>query len=551
MFNEKMFLSMKSKNLLAMAVLLLSLFGLVACINETETESSGEEAIVTRSIVFNISLPTGDPIHVKTRTYEGIMETGEYDIKSLYLLVFDAATDVLKAKTEVTLTGAGASAQENGNDYLYTYEWTPDMGDACRFVFVANEDVPNISGLTVDTSTWTDLQAAVSSASRTFASGSDLSTVFATATNGLPMTGVAYYRTGNDKNEIIPIRGTDDAAIPVQVDMTRVVARVDVYNKTPNLYITSIRMVHANPQSYLMPHKDGSDVTVIPAGLTKVGGAAEGLLPFNNQVEYESTTDAMSASHPMVGSATGDGTELKQAFYVYEDDIYTNATPATLEAEALALQITGKLGSLADGVDVFYQIPFINKYKSGGADDNTSVEIKRNNIYKVIIGDGTSVTVNSRIRATLTVADWTGTAVSSTFEDALFTSEPIAAVGSYNRDTRLITLASNAAVLSDGSANDLTIKVSDTYATSVTITGIEVLVGGSTWVAYDDTGGTGWLSAALTDAKTITLTATANNSADPAATDRIGSVRITYSYVDGSNVTQTGAKIVFSVYQPA
>ena len=545
MFNVKTSMVMKSKTILAMAVLLLSLCGLVSCVSETETEGSGEEAVVTRSIVFNISLPTGDPIHVKTRT--AIQEEGEYAIKSLYLLVFDAATDVLKAKTSVTLTGEGATAQASGNDYKYTYQWTPEMGDACRFVFVANEDVASITGLTVDTSTWTDLQAAVSSASRTFASGSDLSTVFATATNGLPMSGVAYYRTGDAKNEIIPIRGTSDAAIPVQVDLTRIVARVDVYNKTPNLYITSIRMVHANPQSYLMPHKDGSGVTVIPTGLTKVGGAVEGLLPFNSQVEYESTTAAMSASHPMVGSADDDGTELKKAFYVYEDDVYENATPATLEGEALALQVTGKLGSLADGVDVFYQIPFINKYKSGGADDNTSVEIKRNHIYKVIIGDGTSVSVNSRIRATLTVADWTGTAVASTFEDALFNSEPVGAVGTYNRDTRLITLASNAAVTSDDSANDLTIKVSDTYSSSVTITGIEVLTEGSTWKAYNDAGGTGWLSADLTDTKTVTLTATANAS----GSDRIGSVRITYSYVDGSSVTQTGAKIVFSVYQPA
>ena len=150
--------------------------------------------------------------------------------------------------------------------------------------------------------------------------------------------------------------------------------------------------------------------------------------------------------------------------------------------------------------------------------------------------------MNSLVRASVVVADWDGTPVNSTFEDALFSSEPLAAVGTYNRDTHLITLASDGAV----GSGDLTIDVTDTYNTSVTITGVEVLTSGSTWEAAGST--TGWLSAAIaTSDKSITLTATANTS----GATRIGSIRITYSYVDGSNVTQTGAKIVFSVKQPS
>lgn len=536
---------MKTKYFLAMAVMLLSLCGLASCVSETETLGNGEDTGVTRSVVFNISLPTGDPVHVKTRT--AIQDNAEYAIKSLHLLVFDAATDKLKSINAITLTGAGATAVADGDDYKYTYTWDPSTdGTTCRFLMVANEDVANIAAIVVD-NTWDQVLAAVSSASRTFTAGASLATVFDETSKGLPMTGVAYYNVGTAKNEIIPLDNSTADAITVQVDLTRVVARIDVYNKTPNLYITGICLVHANPQSYLMPHKDGSDITDIPTSMTKVGGATGGLLPYNS--EWDATNHyTVGTTNPMTGSATDDGTPLKKAFYCYEDEVYTNADAAALEAEALAVQITGRIGtSYADGVDVFYQIPFTTAKLATPLADDKSVEIKRNYLYKVIIGDGSEVSVNSRIRASLTVADWTATAVNTTFEDALFYSAPVVAVGTYNRDTKLITLASDAAVTSDGGANDLTIKVTDTYSSSVTITGIEVLTEGSTWKAYDDAGGTGWLTAALTDTKTVTLTATANASGSA----RLGSVRITYSYVDGSDVTQTGAKIVFSVMQPA
>lgn len=528
---------MKTKYFFAMAaVLLLSLCGLVSCVSETETAGNGEDKTVTRSVVFNISLPTGDPIHVKTRT--AIQDAAEYNIRSLTMLVFDASDDKLKAKVNVDLSGSAGVA--DGDDWKYTYTWDPSDGTTCRFVFVANEDV---SSLTVNTDTYTTAMAAVSSAGRTFTAGANLATVFAAA-NGLPMTGVAYYNVGTAKNEIIPIDNSTADEITVQVDLTRVVARIDVYNRTPNLHITGICLVHANPQSYLMPHKDGNDITDIPTSMTKVGGATGGLLPYNSTPTGAS--DAIDATHPMTGSDVDGGTELLKAFYCYEDEVYENATAATLEAEALAIQVTGKLGtSVNDGVDVFYQIPFTTAYLQTPLEDNKSVEIKRNYRYKVIIGDGSSVSVNSRVRMTLSVADWTGTAVNTTFEDALFYSDPElatpSALGTYNRDTRLITLASEDAV-----SSGLAIKVTDTYATSVTITGAEVLTSGSTWEAAGST--TGWLSAAIAgDNKSVALTATANDT----GAARIGSVRITYSYVDGNGDTQNGAKIVFSVMQPA
>lgn len=535
MFNIKNDWIMKRISIFVMAAVLLSLCGLVSCTSETEILGNGEDTGVTRSIVFNISLPTGDPVHIKTRT--AIQDNLEYSIKSLSVLVFDAATDkLLKAPVTVDASSLGEGAAYNtSDDWKYEYTYDPsDEGKTCRFIFVANEDVSSLA----QGATLADVLATVSSSSRTFTANSALSSVFA-ETNGLPMTGVAYYNVGSAKNEIIPIDKTAEN-ITVNVELTRVVARIDVYNKTPNLFITDIRLVHANPQSYLMPHKDANSITEIPAAMEKVGGATGGLQLYNN-VWDTANNYTVSTTNPMTGSATEDGIPLKKAFYCYEDDIFESATAADLEAEALAVQITGRLGSTYEsGVDVFYQIPFINKYKSGGTDDHKSVEIKRNYIYKVIVGDGNPVNVNSSIRMSLTVNNWTNTEVSSTFEDALFTSEPAAALATYNRDTQLITLASNAAV-----TTGLSIKVTDTYANSVNITGVEVLTSGFTWEAAGST--TGWLRATIAgDNKSVDLTADANND----ATVRIGSVRITYSYKDNTGATQSGAKIVFSVKQP-
>ena len=545
MFNIKSDWIMKRISIFVMAAVLLSLCGLVSCTSETETSGSGDNSVVTRSVVFNISLPTGDPIHVGTRA---IQDNAEYSLKSLKMVVVDAAYDKVLSIVDVPINGL--TGNNSGNDYKYTYDYGPqNEGKTCRFLFVANDP---LTGLAVD-ETWSAVESKLLSC--TFTANEALATTFGDA-NGLPMTGIAYYKDGgNAKNEAIPLGGTLDAAINVEVELTRAVARIDVCNYTPNLYISEVRLVHANNGSYLLPHTQGSPATTaIPNTVTKIGGGSvSGLQPFT---AISTTTDYATYNSWKGSNATDDGngyfgTHLKKAFYCYEDDIDENTTPSALEAEALALQVWGRLGdSYANGVDVFYQIPFIDKYLQTPDDNNKSVEIKRNNLYKVIIGNGTAVEVNDRVRMSLTVSDWTSQTVSSVFEDKMFVSEP-GTWGSYNRNTQLITLNDNSEVTTGG-GNDLTIKVSDSYATTVSITGIEVSTSGYTWTALNaTTASSDWLTATVTTVNNgsdyVTLSATTNSSGNA----RIGSIRITYSYVDGNSQTVAGQKTVFSVKQPA
>ena len=537
---------MKRISIFVMAAVLLSLCGLVSCTSETETSGSGDNSVVTRSVVFNISLPTGDPIHVGTRA---IQDNAEYSLKSLKMVVVDAAYDKVLSIVDVPINGL--TGNNSGNDYKYTYDYGPqNEGKTCRFLFVANDP---LTGLAVD-ETWSAVESKLLSC--TFTANEALATTFGDA-NGLPMTGIAYYKDGgNAKNEAIPLGGTLDAAINVEVELTRAVARIDVCNYTPNLYISEVRLVHANNGSYLLPHTQGSPATTaIPNTVTKIGGGSvSGLQPFT---AISTITDYATNGNSWLGSADASdaegycGTSLKKAFYCYEDDIDTNDDQSALEGAALALQVWGRLGdSYANGVDVFYQIPFIDKYLQTPDDNNKSVEIKRNNLYKVIIGNGTAVEVNDRVRMSLTVSEWTSQEVTSVFEDKMFVSEP-GTWGSYNRNTQLITLNDNSEVTTGG-GNDLTIKVSDSYATTVSITGIEVSTSGYTWTALNaTTASSDWLTATVTTVNNgsdyVTLSATTNSSGNA----RIGSIRITYSYVDGNSQTVAGQKTVFSVKQPA
>lgn len=519
----------KKQNLLTMAMLamLMSALCFASCVSETETPEPKAQDIVTRSVTFNIQLPSGDPVHVaRTR---GLQDGNEYAFSSLKLLVFDAATDLLLGDPIDMTTGTGAvgTATINGNNYQYTYTMTPEAGTlARRFVVVANDALTNVTA----NMSYTDFKNA--KLSTVIAANDALSTVY--ADKYLPMTGVAHLGSA-DGTTIIPMDGTENATVNVSVTLTRCLARIDVVNNVPNLEIESMTLINANPEGYLMPHGAAGSV-VVPTSMTKVGG----ITPATTIASI--TGDAVAANHWASAGhfkpATPQNSDpfvaatLKQAFYVYEDAIHAS------DNETLSMLVQGKLNNQ---IPVYYTIPFVN-----AANTSNSLEIQRNHLYTLTIGDGTAVTVNTQMSSSLSFADWTSTAAESVpgvFDASIFSGATTGEGNSYAAATQTFSLA--AAAMSSGT----TVTVANAYYRSgagVNIVDVETIATGDSWTASSGEPKTStadsWLTATITDAQTLTITTTANEG----TAARTGSVRILYH---NTNEDTTNRYIVFSVSQ--
>lgn len=500
----------------AMAAVLLSAMGFASCASETVTPEATASDLVTRSVVFNIQLPGGDPVHF-TRT--AVQEGNEYAFSSLTLLVYDAATNVLLEKKDMTTgTGAVGTATLSGNNYTYEYTMTPAAGTlARRFVVVANDALTNV---TVG-ETWGDLQN--ETVTTELAADDNLSAKFTGFY--LPMSGVAYLGT-DAGTTVIPMDGT--AQVNLNVTLTRAVARIDVSNNVPNLEITDLKLINANPKGYLMPHGTTGSVAV-PAAMTRVGG----LTPAN-PIANITAADGASANGTFLPAAAGTPAVLKKAFYVYEDAIQDPAsTPLTMLVQ----------GTLGGSIPVYYSIPFTTANLTTPAADGKSVEIQRNHLYTLTLGEGTAISINTNLSSTLSFADWTTETVAGTFDATIFSGEATTSGDSYTAGTQTFSVAATTTAVG-------TVSVADGYyntGTGVTVKDVQVITTAADWVASSGTPATStdsWLTAIATDKQTVTLTATANT----ATTARTGSVRVVYQ---NSSSDTTDRYIVFSVTQAA
>lgn len=534
---------MKKRNLLIlMAAAVLTSVGLASCSSEVENTEASGQTLTTGSVTFKISLPAGDAVHFNTRT--PIQDGNEYQFTTLKMLVYDAKDEKLLSVENISLPGTpdnttnptAAQLATNGLDYEYTYTASMANGTlARRFVFIAN-DACTDPNLTATTSSYSDLPNALAAIAVTAAAQS---TTF--ASGYLPMTGEA---TTNGS----PIINMDQtAAVQANVTLTRCVARIDIKNNVPNLEITDLKLINANPNGFLMQSGTVGNI-VVPTSMTKI----DGVEPFTALTSLTNSEYCETGKFYPLQSALDSGTgnvttpaHLKKAFYVYED--VDNA-----QNGVLTLLVQGKLSNT---IGVYYQIPFAKGNVVGhapGTDDTEGIEIVRNHLYTVTIGDGTKVGINTRMLATLAVADWDdNTDVDGTFYSELFTGVQPGTTGfGYNKVTQHFEIPSTALVAGDG----VSIDVADTYwdgGSGVNIYQVQVLTNGA-WTAAGSTATDGWLTATMTSNATLTdpdasgkrvqITATANTTGD----DRNGAIRILYKN------TSTGAadqKITFTITQ--
>ena len=336
---------------------------LVGCNRST----GAEEPTLTEgkpSLTFTLQMPQGEPVTYRS----AIHDQPEWTVKSLTMYQFNADGSKLLSIDKIDI----AKLQPTGEaEYSYTKDFDPDkVGTTSRFLFVANDE---IDGVTEGMSR-ADFEKLLMT-KQLNENGTSKDILTGTDPNyTIPMSGVA--KQGN--TELIALAGTNKGTTVV---LTRAVARVDVSNHVPNLTITKLYVENTYDRTTTFPTKDtaGEPTYQAPAGAQKVTMSA-GFADLPN---------------PFTGIAGAEGKELKKAIYLYEgpqpEDVAQLADATTVIVE----------GKLANGKEVKYRIPFVRS-----SETYTPVTVKRNYLYRIILGDNSPLEPGSKLVFTIEDTPW-------------------------------------------------------------------------------------------------------------------------------------------------
>lgn len=483
---------MRKYKLTVMALAALAAITFSACASDTDvaiaSDSTPENLVNTSpTIVFKLSVPSNSSLHYNnTRAVGDALDDSDIDeeatIKSLYMYEFDAATDQLVNKVDITsiilLKPAGTTggitsgtAALTAKDYVYEYKPGVKLtyNDARQFLFVANypslaADVVTVADNPADPTTITTLTAVKSMVTDALTGTIDQKSVWTTisstdvppvSTDVLPMTAFAMF----NNSDVIPVaelNAAGDNVVTTTVDLTRIVARIDVVNNTPELVVDEIQLIKANDRSYLLAETETTDRTASPLptantkvimafdktkviGTAKIASASESKPYWDQAVADKTAANAylttfaipeanISATADANGSVVTNPVKLEQAFYIYEDIERDQVNTGEVDGESnpiykvaddvLRIQVRGTL----KGIPVSYNIPFSKDLIEGAATSapKTGFAIKRNYLYTVMLGDGKPAPIQTGVKVKIKVLDWNQQEVTDYFDASIF-----------------------------------------------------------------------------------------------------------------------------------
>ena len=334
---------------------------LAGCSKETTGPGDTDDSRIP--ITFTLATPGSEGVIYPRRATRATHDAAEYAVRQLTLLVYDATdTSAPKFLRKHDMT-SDITLYDNGNGtYTFSLEAPiSDMNAKRKFVFVVNDDAAVAA--TAAGSAEADLHE--TAATVELADG-DTADKLAEADAGIAMSGTA---TADGQNEVITIV----PGVKCEVKLTRIVARVDVQNNTPNMTLESAVLVGAATRGYLFAQ---APLSAPVADRIVLGSNA--------------TVD-LTEEHPALkpGEVFAPKT-FRKTFYAYE-------RPNTA-GDYAAVRITYRVNDSKGTVEV----PFI-RTEAGGA--QTPVDIERNHLYTVVLGNGKPVTTNE-VQFTFKVEDW-------------------------------------------------------------------------------------------------------------------------------------------------
>ena len=334
---------------------------LAGCSKETTDPGDTDDSRIP--ITFTLATPGSEGVIYPRSATRATHDAAEYAVRQLTLLVYDATdTSAPKFLRKHDMT-SDITLYDNGNGtYTFSLEAPiSDMNAKRKFVFVVNDDAAVAA--TAAGSAEADLHE--TAATVELADG-DTADKLAEADAGIAMSGTA---TADGQNKVITIV----PGVKCEVKLTRIVARVDVQNNTPNMTLESAVLVGAATRGYLFAQ---APLSAPVADRIVLGSNA--------------TVD-LTEEHPALkpGEVFAPKT-FRKTFYAYE-------RPNTA-GDYAAVRITYRVNDSKGTVEV----PFI-RTEAGGA--QTPVDIERNHLYTVVLGNGKPVTTNE-VQFTFKVEDW-------------------------------------------------------------------------------------------------------------------------------------------------
>lgn len=367
-----------------------------------DTDQTGE------TLTFTLRMPTsGDKVSYSRAEGEIHVES-EYTINQLSLYEYAVEGDSEKLIRVIKSNGTGKNVIDlsdiKADDHSYTFSINVPadyIGKNLRYRFVANDEAVTVP---VDEesgeSYFSDFMT--THASKVLETIEDKNpTADKLSEDGIAMTGVAK-DGANDFITISPQIGDKTYA----VEMERIVSRIDIRYRTPNLRITSAELRNAPKQGFLFT-QTGLPILSDEECLTL--GHHSSIASFPDFLHKAEADEETGKKH--------DEVNLEHIFYLYErknsEDSY-----ATVHIE---YEIDYNDKTDEDGARQYYHGAVDIPFKAG----DKYVDAVRNHRYTIVLGNGDDP-VSGRIKFQILVDDWVDVAVSEEFtsDDELITVEP-------------------------------------------------------------------------------------------------------------------------------
>lgn len=362
--------------------------GLAACSGDGVTNEPPSQEEVTPEargyITLSINPPTSGSV-VYGREVQTVEEASVYEVR-VYFFTHDDTTE--EGDEHYVFTTAGTTIWKNddgsalmGTNGMGIYSKRINIpsgleGKKVKIMLLAN-DPGTVFGESESETTLATFKQKIWTNSL---SGSTVSGYYSheiVEINGqrrFSMSAMAKQYTGSSTSgpEAITLP-SDGSQVKVTATLVRNVARVDIFNHTPNLTLTAALLYNTPTKTYLFRAVPLSTPTT--TGWTVFAPISE---YFNGQTELPYVTG-------------GEQANTKTAFYMYEQPATNDPDKALKLTLGYQLEIEGK--QRKGTLDVFF--------KSGS---NTSVNLVRNHRYTIVIGEGQIV--NNPVDMVFRLVDW-------------------------------------------------------------------------------------------------------------------------------------------------
>ena len=374
-----------------------------SCSNDIDVVGDFNEP-AEQTLIFSIRTPSGEKVSYSRADGAVLHDEPEYAVKSLQLYEYEVTeneegektTSLCRILSYPTGTGKNVIDLTDGGDGSYSFSIVIPADYKNRtftYCVVANNATTSVKtgdpvekfrdecfsavilkNTTVQPETDAEVDGEVPPAEPITVSpnGDALST----PEKGIAMTGTAKAKTsGSDE---ITIGQTTQC----EVELTRIVSRIDLRYATPNLKLIKVELRRAPVKTYLWPHfgEDGTTPLYAEVDTLKIDLNSTLTLPdyYLNDEGHEAEKAA--------------GIDLKKAFYMYERT-NTEENSAYVHLEYMVNANSTEYKGVLD-------VPF--RRTSG---DKAYIDTKRNHLYTIVLGNNDDP-VSGKVSATLIVDDW-------------------------------------------------------------------------------------------------------------------------------------------------